>query len=253
MDWTSPIAVMLAAGVGRRLAGWEGPKVLLPFGGQTLLQRHLRGLAEAGVGELSITVGHGAEAVRAAAGALAASIAVRFVDNPRYREGSLISLWAQREALRAGRPILLMDADVLCDGRLFRALFQGSAENTLLLDRQIEPGDEPVKICVAADGTIADFGKAPDRPHVGRGESVGFFLFSPATAAQLADRADACVADGAAHLEYEQAIRALILAEPRRFGVVDVSGLPWTEIDFAADVLRAERVVLPKLEAAHAA
>jgi len=244
---------MLAAGVGRRLAGWDGPKVLLAFGGQTLLQRHLRNLAEAGVAELSITVGHGAVAVRVATAALPTSLAVRFVDNPRYREGSLVSLWAQRETLRAGRPVLLMDADVLCDGRLFRALFRGIAENTPLLDRAIEPGDEPVKICVAADGAIADFRKTPERPHAWRGESVGFFLFSVASAAALADRAEACVSAGATHLEYEEAIRDLILAEPRRFGFVDVTGLPWTEIDFDDDVVRAEQVVLPKLEAAHAA
>jgi choline kinase len=242
---------MLAAGVGRRLGRGDSPKVLLSFGGASLLQRHLQGLAEAGVGDLSITVGHGAAAVQAAAGALSTSLRVSFVDNPRYREGSLLSLWVQRDRLRAGRPVLLMDADVLCDGRMFRALFGGVHENTLLLDREIEPGDEPVKICVARDGGIVDFRKVPDRAGEWRGESVGFFLFSADGAAALADRLDSHVSAGMTGVEYEEAIRDLLLAEPHRFGFVDVTDLPWTEIDFEADVTRAEQVILPQLEAAH--
>jgi choline kinase len=251
MDLKSPIAVMLAAGVGRRLGGGERPKALLPFGGRTLLQRHLDSLAAAGIAELSITIGHRGEAIRAAAGTSAAPVRTSFVENPRYTEGSLVSLWAQRDLLRAGRPILLMDADVLCDARMFRALFRGPAENTLLLDREIEPGDEPVKICVGADGGIVDFRKVPERPHAWHGESVGFFLFSPATAAALADRCDAYVAAGETRVEYEEAIRDQILAEPLRFGFVDVTDLPWTEIDFEADVTRAEQVILPQLEDAN--
>jgi choline kinase len=175
------------------------------------------------------------------------------VENPRYREGSLLSLGAQRDRLRSGRPVLLMDADVLCDGRMFRALFRGACENTLLLDRGIEPGDEPVKICVARDGAIVDFRKVPERPHAWHGESVGFFLFSAAAAAALADRVDAYVAAGATRVEYEEAIRDLLLAEPQRFGFVDVTDLPWTEIDFEADITRAEQLILPQLEAEHVA
>jgi choline kinase len=49
--------------------------------------------------------------------------------------------------------------------------------------------------------------------------------------------------------EYEEAIRDLILAEPEAFCAEDVSDLPWTEIDFPQDVVRARDVVLPQLEA----
>jgi len=56
------------------------------------------------------------------------------------------------------------------------------------------------------------------------------------------------VARGQTDLEYEEAIRDLILAEPGRFAVADISDVPWTEIDFSDDVTRAREVVLPRLK-----
>ena len=245
-------AVILAAGVGRRLADThEGPKALLAFGGVTLLERHIRNLEAAGVRDIAVTVGFEAQAIRDAAARIASSADLRFIDNPDYRRGSLVSLWAQREAMAACDGFILMDADVLCDARMVARLGDGAAENTLLVDRELEPGDEPVKLCfrIEDDGrdTIVDFRKRPGHAHDWHGESVGFFRFSGASAAALARRCDDYVAAGSLDVEYEEAIRDLILAEPDRFGAVDVSDLPWTEIDFEADVIRARDDVLPQL------
>ena len=68
-------AIMLAAGVGRRLYGdskTQPPKALLSFAGKTLLQRHVDILRALGVSELVLVVGFRrelivAEARRAAA------------------------------------------------------------------------------------------------------------------------------------------------------------------------------------------
>ena len=38
---------------------------------------------------------------------------VLLVENPSFRDGSIVSLWHGRDVLRSGMPILLMDADVL--------------------------------------------------------------------------------------------------------------------------------------------
>ncbi len=254
---TSPlardVAVILAAGVGRRLgASHDGPKALLDFAGRTLLARHIHNLEAVGVRQIVFTVGHEGERLREAVAALAPGAEVGFVDNPQYRRGSLVSLWAQRERLRAGGGIILMDADVLCDVRMLARLGGGGeAENTLLVDRELEPGDEPVKLCFrrGADGKerIVDFRKRPEHDHDWHGESVGFFRLSARTASELADRCDAYVCDGRLDVEYEEALRDLILAHPDRFGVVDVSDLPWTEIDFEEDVARARTHVLPQL------
>ena len=76
---------------------------------------------------------------------------------------------------------------------------------------------------------------------------MGFFRLSPATAAELSARGDEKIAQGGAHLEYEEALRDLMLADPGRWGVVEVGDLPWTEIDFEEDVAKARDHVLPQL------
>ena len=50
-----------------------------------------------------------------------------------------------------GGDVLLMDADVLYHDRIMSALVAGkSPVNRVLLDRDFEAGDEPVKLCVRA-------------------------------------------------------------------------------------------------------
>ena len=241
------MAVVLAAGVGRRLGpAHDGPKMLLAFEGRTLLERRLSALAACGVDAVSITVGHEAERIRAEVARLDPPLDVRFVENPRYREGSLVSLAVQHEVLTAGRPVLVMDGDVLHDARMVARLWEGGAENTLLMDPELEPGDEPVKVCLR-NGRVVDFRKRPDDPGERHGESVGFFRLSSATAAELSARCDEKIAAGGAHLEYEEALRDLMLADPGRWGVVEVGDLPWTEIDFEEDVARARDHVLTQL------
>jgi len=243
-------AIILAAGVGRRLGMVETlPKTMLRFGGRTLLERHFEALEAAGIEHVSITVGHGRELIEAEVRRLGREDRVSFVYNPRYRDGSLVSLWAQSDLLRAGHPVLLMDGDVLYDPGMLARLVNAPGENILLVDRNIEPGDEPVKICFR-DGRIVDFRKQPEHAHDWHGESVGFFRFSGDMSAALAARCDDYVASGPAMLEYEEAIRDLILAAPARFAAADVSDLSWIEIDFPEDVERARAEVLPQLEPA---
>jgi choline kinase len=246
-----PKALILAAGVGRRL-GEPGagrrkmPKAMLDFDGKTLLARHIGILRELGISDITVVIGFAAAQMRAALAALDQGPPVCAVTNPDFREGSVVSLWAGRAVLHSGAPVILMDADVLYDVRLMMRLIDSPNADCLLLDREIEPGDEPVKLCVR-DGRIVDFHKRPSKPHDWYGESVGFFRFSSAAAAELADRAEDYVATGRRMMEYEEPIRDMIIASAAdRFGFEDITGLPWTEIDFPEDVVKA-RALLPAL------
>lgn len=242
-------ALILAAGVGRRLDGGEPatarrPKALLDFGGMSLMARHVAILRRAKVSRITVVAGFEAAQLRAALVGLGGP-PVSVIVNPDFREGSVVSLWTGRDVLRRGSPVLLMDADVLYDGRLMTRLIESRFADCLLLDRAIEPGDEPVKLCIR-DGGIVDFHKRPSAPHDWHGESVGFFRLTARTAAELAGRAGDYVASGRRGLEYEEPIRDMILDSPGRFGFEDISGLPWTEIDFPEDIGKA-RALLPEL------
>ncbi len=239
-----PEAVILAAGVGRRLGdGIDRPKVMLEFGGESLLARHLHSLQAAGLRRVSIVIGYAADHIRAAVAASTTMLEVVLIENPDYREGSVVSLWMARAVLRRGCPVVLMDGDVLYDDRLMARLIAGAAPNVLLLDREIEPGDEPVKLCIR-EGRIVDFRKRPTEAYDWHGESVGFFRFAPDAAAELANRAERYVENDRRGMEYEEPVRDMMMASAAgRFGFEDISGLPWTEIDFPEDVAKAAALV----------
>jgi len=248
-DHPSFNAVLLAAGVGRRLGqALPSPKVLLDFGGKSLLARHCEALVSAGAQKLVIVTGFETEQVHAALRRIAPPLKIELLYNPRFTEGSVVSLAASADVLRSGSPTVLMDGDVLYDPAMLVRLRDADGETALLVDRELEPGDEPVKVCFDAAGTIVDFRKKPENPGVWHGESVGFFRFSAMIGSRLADRCG-WYAQNAPQMEYEEAIRDLMLAEPARFCAEDVTDLAWTEIDFEEDVVKAREVILPQLEA----
>ncbi len=244
-------AIMLAAGVGRRLFGGDPkskPKSLLEFDGKTLIERHLAAIKAVGVANLTLVVGYRADELRAAISALDTDGFVSIVENPDYREGSSVSLWCAHEVLRSGTDIVFMDADVLYHTDVLGRLVRSDIKNCLLYDQDIEPGDEPVKICLK-DGQPAEFGKVVSDTFDGFGEWVGFLKLTPPIARQLADRLDHFMQNGGRDRPMEDAVRELVRGLPRgTFGIADVTDLPWIEIDFPEDVAKARDHVLPAIE-----
>ena len=240
-------AIILAAGVARRLAPLTDRtnKCLLPVGGRSLLDRMLEALASSGVQAATIVVGHERDQVRAAAGTRCGTMAVRFVDNAEYRRGSILSLWAARDVLVAD-DCLVMDADVLFPAAFLSRLIAAPAASALLLDRSFHDTGEEVKLFTRGDRVIA-LGKkvVPERWDV-LGEGVGFFKCGRAHAAEYVGRLAASIEETGGANEYEDALHELVGRVP--VGWVDVTGLPWTEVDFVEDLRRAESVVLPEIE-----
>ena len=248
-------ALILAAGRGSRLSqslGSPTPKCLLTFGGVSLLERHLRLLQAAGVREVVMVLGFEHAVIEAELARLAALglPKVEVFINERFVLGSVLTVHVAAQALRRGGDVLLMDADVLYDARIMQALAGGAApSNRILIDREFEAGDEPVKVCVR-DGIPVELRKqlAADLRYDTIGESVGFFRLDERAARRLADLAADYVDSGRANLPHEEALRDLILERSQVFQIVDVTTAPWVEIDFPADVERAVRDVLPQLK-----
>lgn len=253
-------ALILAAGRGTRLgpytepSGGSGlglPKCLLEFGGVSLIDRHLRNLNALGIEDVRVSVGFQHARVEAALAAAPARVRATAVLNPDFHEGSVVSLWTLADAMDGGDEVLLMDADVLYAPALLERLVRSRHETALLFDRAFVPGDEPVKVCLRGEDLV-EFSKRipPDLAYDACGESVGFFKLAPPDAAELARRVDDYVRSGRRHAPHEDAVRDLILDRPRAFGVEDVTGQPWIEIDFPEDVARARERILPRIEGA---
>jgi choline kinase len=168
--------------------------------------------------------------------------------NPRYELGSVLTVHATADALTRGGDVLLMDADVLYDRRMIDALVIGDHADRLLIDRGFEPGDEPVKVCVK-DGVAVEFRKqvAAGLDYDTIGESVGFFRFTQDTARRFTEIVAGYVDGGHADKPHEEAIRDLLLEGNHPVEIADVTGVPWIEIDFPADIARANHEILPRL------
>ncbi|MGH8230136.1 MAG: NTP transferase domain-containing protein [Steroidobacteraceae bacterium] len=248
-------AIILAAGRGSRLeqpAGEQLPKCLLELGGKSLLERHLLQLQAVGVTDVVLVLGFRRDLIEAALDRLGWRPRPHIVVNEQYQLGSMLSLHTAADALTGGGDVLLMDADVLYDERIMAALAAGKGPaNRVLIDRGFEPGAEPVKLCMRS-GVPIELRKAlaPDLEYDTVGESIGFFRLDSIEARRLAQLVGGYIEAGRADLPHEEAVRDLLREHGRRFEVADCTGLPWIEIDFPADVVRAAREVLPRIEAA---
>jgi choline kinase len=246
-------AIILAAGRGLRLQQPEHrqlPKSLLRFDGKSLLERHLILLRSAGVEEIVLALGFRRQLIEDELERLRWRPRPEIVVNERFELGSVLTVHTAARAMTRGGEVLLMDADVLYDARILSALITGQRPvNRLLIDRDFETGDEPVKLCVR-DGAPIELRKqlAPDLRYDTIGESVGFFRFDEAGARRLSAVVAGYAERDLGHMPHEEAVRDLIRERSQAFEVSDVTGAPWIEIDYADDVARAEREILPVLQ-----
>ena len=234
-------AIILSAGQGTRLGRLtaERPKCLLAVAGVSILEWQVRALAEAGVAEAAVVTGFGADAVEAEvarlAPALPLALATRF--NPFYAVADNLGSCFVARDLFAG-PCLVLNGDTLVEPALVRRVLDArSAPVAVTVDRKDAYDADDMKVQLEGDRVLA-IGKTlpPERTDA---ESIGLLRFSPEGAAFFAAGVEAAlrrpeglrrwyltVVDGLAG-------QGLVRANP-------ISGLGWSEVDFPADVARAE-------------
>jgi len=158
------------------------------------------------------------------------------VHNEAFRRGSLLSMACGLEGL--DEDVVLMDADVLYDPTILLDVL--ALERGFAIDPRTDPGDEEMMIGVRAGRVRAiRRGKLPGFDRVGEG--VGFFKLDAASLPALR----AAIAESDPEGDYEAALDRFVGEYGADF--VEVAGRPWTEIDFAEDLTRAEAEILPRL------
>jgi choline kinase len=237
--------IILAAGKGSRLNGTAGelPKCLVEVGGMTLVERQIRVLERAGIGDVTVVVGYQADRVRQACGH-----GVAYVENARYAHtNSLYSLWMARPLL--SEAFVVLNCDVLFHPVLLDDLLSSRHENALLLAYREagEPafGEEEMKVKVRC-GRVVEMSKTMD-PAEADGENLGILKFGPEGGAALVGIMDQLIGAGALREWVPRAVSELAQTHPVH--VIGTRGFPWIEIDFPADYQRAVREVLPQIEA----
>lgn len=244
-------AILYAAGRAIRLGALAESrnKVLLEFKGQSLLERHVLLLTQAGINLVYVVTGHRREQLCAAFPDLESRYPVQMAElfNPDYTEGSALSMAASLPALANVRDqVLLMDADVLYDGRMLDRLIRSPHRTAMLVDREYSTVDDDPVLVPLREGQPFEFRKKWKGDAELIGESIGFFRVHAADLPVLVDETlDRTQGPGRAE-SYDEIIRAMV--KRGVFMAEDVTGLPWTEIDFPHDIEYAERVVVPALQ-----
>ncbi len=238
-------AIVLVAGVGWRLKPYteSTPKCLVELGGKTLLRRYLETFAALGIGEAVLVVGHLKERIMAEAARGPAEVEVRFVVNEQFTRGNILSLWQARDEF--DDDILVMDGDVLFPREMLARLIASPDGNAIAVDERFQDTGEEQKV-LCEDGWVVEVTKKIGGDPRVRGEAVGILRLSADAAEVLRGILEEFIGTGKDSLEYEDAFRELAAEVP--IGVIETGDLPWIEIDFEQDLVRAGERILPEVE-----
>lgn len=125
-------AIVLAAGKGSRLGALSThkPKCLLPLGSETIIDRQLRLLQDAGVSKVTVVVGYQRDAIAAQLGER-----VRTVVNDRYETTQNISsLWAARDTLTENT--LILNGDIVYERGILEAVMASTGPWAFAVDSE---------------------------------------------------------------------------------------------------------------------
>lgn len=232
-----PIAVILGAGVGRRLAPLtdDRPKALVEVEGSTFLARALRAVEAAGFPRVVIVTGHRADMIDAVLAEGAWAMESRSVFNPSYATANnIVSFLTVEDQIRHG--FCLLNSDIVFDASILQDVAAAGPGCWLAVDIDEPLGEEEMKVEVDEKGFVRRVSKGL-APEVSAGEYIGIARFDAAGAAAVVRHARQLVAAGQTDLYYEDAFDRA--AAELDIAVVPVAGRAWTEVDDLTDYERA--------------
>lgn len=229
--------LILAAGCGSRL-GTLAPKCLAEVGGRSLLQTQLDALRRAGVDHVTVVVGYRHQDVRAAARGN-----VAFVHNERFAEtNSMYSFHLARSAVRGD--LVVLNSDVLFPAELLERVLRAEG-SALAFDSGSGDDAEHMKVHLGGGGRLIAMSKLLPSA-ITDGENVGLLRLSGAAAQASFAAAGALLRHGHQRGWLAQAVSAI--ARTHRITGVDIAGLPWVEIDYPEDLVRARDHTWPAID-----
>jgi CDP-glycerol glycerophosphotransferase len=227
--------VILAAGMGTRL-GRPHPKPLTPLAdGRSIMRQQLDNL-RATFGpqaHITVVVGFKMDLIMEAAAGDAA-----FVYNELYDQTNTCK--SLLKALRLAPPggVLWLNGDVVfVPGLLDELRKHVEAGRTFVAVNTASVADEEVKYTLSPDGYIDQLSK---QVVGGLGEAVGINYVAADDRPVLIEHLDACADQD----YFERGIETAIAGAGMRVSAIDISAYGCVEVDFAADLARANELDL---------
>jgi choline kinase len=228
---TQPQVTILAAGMGTRL-GRPFPKPLTPLNdGRTIMQQQLDNISEAfGVDtHVQIVVGFKLDLI------LEAAPEAVFVYNERYDQTNTCKSLMKALRSSAEGPVVWMNGDVVFEPAILKRLqINIDAGQTAIAVNTAAVSDEEVKYTVDAEGMVKELSKTVVG---GLGESVGINVIAAKDKAALIKRLEEC--DDQDY--FERGIELAIEKDGLKVLPIDISDLFAVEVDFEADLERANQ------------
>jgi choline kinase len=236
-------AVILAAGIASRLRPLTDntPKCLLKVGDKNILQLTLENLLDNNINELVMVTGYLEQQIKDFIKVNFPQLQVSYIYNEVYdTTNNIYSLWLAKEALLDDE-MLLMDSDIIFDGKIIEALLHSGYENCLALKRH-NVGDEEIKVKADENGRVLEISKIVP-PALAAGESIGIEKFGKESLYKLFEVIDRKVVDEKmVNIFYEKAFEEMI-NEGENIYIVDTTDYICMEIDTAADLQTAAEVL----------
>lgn len=238
-------AIILAAGVGKRLRPITDsrPKCLVEFNGKALIERYVEMLEALGVWEIVVVTGHLGQQISERLGASFGNARISYLHNAHYLHGNILTMYLARREFTDD--VLLMDADMVLHPRLLELVIHSPNRSCYLMDQrdQVWTGEEC--LVAARNGRVVANNRRIAVPYDTVGEGLGVLKLDLATARRLGEIVAGFVETGELDREYEDALEVLL--RERFVGFEPIGDLPWIEIDFPEDILRAQREILPSV------
>lgn len=231
-------AVILSAGQGRRLLPFTEriPKCIVPVGGRPLLWWQIDALRRAGVEDVAVVVGFGAEEVEKRLAEHPDARGVRTIFNPFFDAAdNLISCWVARAEMH--EDFLILNGDTLFEPAVLERLL-GAPERPVTLAVACKPryDDDDMKV-IREGNRLLRVGKTLPLDEVDA-ESIGMMTFRGAGPRLFREAIERAVRRPEARSQWylslidELAAEAVVWTQP-------IGDLGWTEIDCPADLQRA--------------
>lgn len=229
-------AVVLSAGQGRRLLPFTAnrPKCLIEIAGRSVLEWQIDGLLAAGIRQITVVVGYGAEQVERVLGERYGAGTIVTLYNPFFEVAdNLASCWMARQAIED--EFLLLNGDTLFDLPVLARLLEAPCRPiTLAVDRKSSYDSDDMKVCLDGD-RLTRIGKTLPEACVD-GESIGMLYFRPEGAALFRQALEENMRRPEALRCWYLSIIDQLAQSTGKVYVQSIEGLGWGELDFPQDL-----------------
>lgn len=235
-------AIILSAGQGSRLLPLtaDRPKCLIEFSGRTLLDWQIDALAANGVREIVVVVGFQAAKVEEHLAARRdENLKITTLFNPFFQVAdNLGSVWLTRPLMEEG-DFLILNGDTLVTPELVAEVL-AEAQDGINVTIDVKPtyDSDDMKVVKNAEGRLLAIGKTLPLDQV-NAESIGFLVFKGWGAQCFSDTVDAVMHTAEGVKSWYLRVIGRI-AENFPVNTVSIEGHSWGEVDFPADVARAQ-------------